>query len=138
MNFKEGGYRHGRELKIVVEEINSRKIARLNLFLFLQLNLAYLVISKNSPRFPDGYCVGATLFIADKLHLKFAQGEFTVDGSLISLPHAWAEDANKIIVDSTAAQFNGFLKEPVRSGLLIIKPESPLHKRYTPKDGIFF
>ena len=100
------------------------------------LEVLYLELS-HERGFPDAACVDTSKEIVQQLGFNYAEGHFRLDSprqgsNLLKPTHAWCEDADGVIIDLTASQFNSGLEVPISKGVQIIKPNTPFYYRYLP------
>ncbi|MDP2637458.1 MAG: hypothetical protein Q8P26_00150 [Candidatus Levybacteria bacterium] len=139
MNFKEidPGKNLARPTNFL-ERVNRRINEKFEPILMINLRLAYEQFSRSS-EFPKGYCYPTALLLAKKLGLGIEQGYFMVDDDRMpDRRHAWNINKKGDIIDLTLAQFNPLLRQPIKSGVLIVKSRDSLYGRYVSEDGVFF
>jgi hypothetical protein len=110
----------------------ERGIKKITPELIKKLNNIYNDFSYRE-NFPHGYCDKVSTRLID-LGLCVTAGYFLVDKhgvwNTLKRYHVWVMDADKKIIDLTAAQFNDDLETPVQKGVLIIDPKEEFYKRY--------
>src|SRR5688572_9126286 len=86
------------------------------------------------PHFPSRFC-GYVSSMVEGLGFKIVDGNFMLDKPMNRgkrYGHAWCVDIEGNIIDLTLTQFNKGLEQPVRKGILIIKPDDPLYRKFEP------
>jgi hypothetical protein len=117
------------------EALGQKSITRLDKNSLQELQAIYLERSAEQRGFPDSYCTKVSKDISEYLGFKYQEGHVKLDfpnnkGELFPT-HAWCRDADGIIVDLTAHQFNPYLIKKFSEGVQIIRPKDPQYKRYT-------
>jgi len=117
------------------EALGQKSIARLDKDLLQELEVSFMEISERKG-FPDSFCTKISKELSDHLGLKYQEGVFTLDfpnGKGNILPtHAWCKDADGVIVDMTAHQYNDNLINKLPESVQIVYPNNPLYKKYVP------
>lgn len=118
------------------EALGQKSIARLDSNALQELQATFLELSLEKKGFPDSFCIKVSKDISEHLGFRYEEGFVKLDfpnskGALLPT-HAWCKDADGIIIDLTAHQFNSHLLNKFSEGVQIIKPDNPQYKRYIP------
>lgn len=120
----------------MTEILKEKGATKLTPDLIEELNVLYQEYSAEKKGFPDGYCIETGKDISGKWGFRLQEGCFQLDlpnkQGTLKPTHTWCIDAEKVIIDFTAHQFNPHLRARLFEGVHIVHPGSHLYERYHP------